>query len=108
MSIITKAALIERIGRGPAAVQAIYTVTRYRVSVPGDDDPNGGVWISLSPDHRYIIEDYATAHAWVAGREVRLTQREANEIARLIARTMRLRARPWQHAQRPPKRRRRA
>jgi hypothetical protein len=94
-SIRTKAELLEHIARGPAAVQAVYATTMFRVSVPADNDPNGGVWISLSADGRYIVEDYARVVAWVGGREVRLTQRESNEIVRLIARTMRLRARPW-------------
>jgi hypothetical protein len=94
-SIRTKAELLEHITRGPAAVQQVYSTTRYRVSVPADDDPNGGVWISLSADGRYIVEDYARVFAWVGGRELRLTQRESDEIVRLIARAMRLRARPW-------------
>lgn len=96
-SIRTKAELIEHIARGPAAVHAVYASTVFRVSVPADDDPNGGVWISLSPDHGYIVEDYAAAFARVGRRELRLTQREANEIARFIARTMRRRAWPWRY-----------
>lgn len=98
-TIRTKADLLELIRRGPAGVQAVYSVTRYRISVAADDDPNGGVWISLSPDNRYIIEDYATATARVRGRELRLTQREANEIACLVTEAMRLRAEPWSYRQ---------
>ena len=100
-SIRTKSELLEHIIRGPAAVQQVYSTTKYRVSVPADDDPNGGVWISLSADGRYIVEDYARVVAWVGGREMRLTQRETNEIVRLIARTMRLRARPASLGRKP-------
>ena len=92
-SIRTKAELLEHIARGPAAMQAVYTTTMFRVSVPADDDPNGGVWISLSSDNRYIVEDYDNVFARVGGREVHLTQRESNEIAQLVARAMRMRAR---------------
>jgi hypothetical protein len=96
-SIRTKAELLEHIARGPAAVQAVYATTMFRVAVPADADPNSGIWISLSPDNRYVVEDYDSVFARVGGRELRLTQSEANEIARFIARTMRLRARPWKY-----------
>ncbi|HEY0161021.1 MAG TPA: hypothetical protein VGF28_27315 [Thermoanaerobaculia bacterium] len=58
-SVRTKAELIEHIARAPAAVHAVYATTMFRVSVPANDDPNGGVWISLSPDNGYLVEDYA-------------------------------------------------
>jgi hypothetical protein len=96
-TIRTKAELLEHIARGPAAVHMVHATTIFRVSVPADEDPNSGIWISLSPENGYIVEDYATSFARVGRRELRLTRREANEIARLIARTMRLRARPWRY-----------
>lgn len=104
-SIRTKAELLEHIARGPAAVHVVHATTMFHVSVPGDDDPNTGIWISLSADNRYAVEDYDSVLARIGGRELRLTQREANEIARFIARTMRSRAQPWRY-QLPAKRRR--
>lgn len=90
----TKAELLALIELGPTAVQLIYATSMYRVSVPADEDPNGGVWISLSSDGRYVVEDYAKVFAYVAGREIQLTQREANFVRGLVATTMRLRAKP--------------
>jgi hypothetical protein len=90
----TKAALLARVRRGPASVEVVFTATTYRVDIPGDPDPNGGIWISLGPDGRYTVADYAAVHARVGGREIRLTQAETNEIAALVAGAMRSRARP--------------
>ena len=103
----TKAELLERISRGPAAIARVYQTTMYRVSVTDDEDPNGGVWMSLSDDGRFIVEDYAQVFVRVDGREVHLTQKETNEVRKLIATAMRLRATPWRHdTAKPPRRRR--
>ena len=91
----TKAALLARIRRGPASVEVVLTATTYRVDIHGDPDPNGGVWISLGPEGKYIVADYAAVHARVGGREIRLTRAETDEIASLVAAAMRSRARPW-------------
>jgi hypothetical protein len=75
--------------------RAHHGTNTYRVSVPEDADPRGGIWISLSPGPKYTIEKYDTAIARVGGRKVRLTKAEAKEMRGVIATAMRLRAIPW-------------
>jgi hypothetical protein len=70
---------------------------KYRVAVPDDSDPDGGVWISLSPDYELTVDNGGDAYARVDGFEVRLTHAEAARIARFVATCMRRRALPWRH-----------
>jgi hypothetical protein len=91
--IRTKKALLARIGRGPTAVQLIANTSLFRVSVPEDSDPNGGVWIALVPALHYMIDDYMKVYVRVAGRELRLTRTEADAVALYVRRIMQSRAR---------------
>jgi hypothetical protein len=93
----TKTELLARIWRGPVSVHAVDKGTKYRVAVPDDPDPKGGVWISLSADYKLVGEDFGDAYARVDGFEVRLTHAEATRIARFISTCMRRRALPWRH-----------
>lgn len=88
----SKKALLARIGNGPTAVQLIANTSHFRVSVPEDRDPNGGVWISLVTDAYYMVDDYDTVYARVAGKHFRLTRAESDMVARYVARKMRGRA----------------
>jgi hypothetical protein len=93
-SIATKAELLALIERGPAGVAAIFGTNLHRVSIPEETDPDGGIWISLSPAPKYEIEDYGSALARIGGREVRLTKAEAREIRNVIVAAMRRRVPP--------------
>lgn len=93
----TKKEFLARIWRGPVSVHAVDAGTKYRVAMPEDPDPNGGVWISLSPGYELTVENGGDAYARVDGFEVRLTYAEATRIARFVATCMRHRALPRRH-----------
>jgi hypothetical protein len=93
----TKKELLARIWRGPVSVHAVDAGTTYRVAVPEDPDPKGGVWISLSPDYELTVENGGDAYARADGFEVRLTHAEATRIARFVTTCMHRRALPWRH-----------
>jgi hypothetical protein len=93
----TKKEFLDRIWHGTASVHAVSTMTKYRVAVPGDPDPNGGVWISLSEDYEFVFEGLGSAYARVDGREVLLTRAEATRMARFIATCMRRRSTRWRY-----------
>jgi hypothetical protein len=94
----TKKELLARIWRGPVSVHAVDAGTKYRVAVPEDPDPNGGVWISLSSAYELTVENGGHVYARVEGRDVHLTRAEASRIARFVATCMRRRAIPWRHS----------
>ena len=85
------------ISHGPSAVALVDGAGLYRVSVPWDLDEEGGVWLTLSTDGKYLLDDSAPAYARVAGSDVRLTKREAAGIRRMVAATMRSRTKPWRY-----------
>jgi hypothetical protein len=78
--IRTKKALLSIIGNAPTAVQQIVSTTLFRVSVPGDDDPNSGVWVTLLPSLGYMVDDYRAVYARVGGRNVRLSMAETDAV----------------------------
>lgn len=90
----TKKQLLTAIRRGKAAVEHVATTAMFRVSVPGDGDPNSGVWIVLAPSHDYIVDDYRSVYARVGKRNLRLSRAEADAMRLFVARTMRGRGYP--------------
>lgn len=80
--------------RGPSSVALVGTST-YHLDVHGDPDPEGGIWITFVAEETFVIADYSAVHAHIGGRSIRLTHREADELATFVKRTMLRRKRPW-------------
>jgi len=91
----TKKDLLRQLSRGLAYVHAVSTATKFHVAVPGDPDPDGGIWIYISMDRGFRAETVLAAHARLAGRSMRLTRAEAAQVARYIARAIGRREAPW-------------
>lgn len=84
---MTKQQLIARLTREPIVVQQIATLARYRISLHGDRDRSGGVWLGLvRVAGPLLVEDYAEVHARVNGRVVFLAEHETDVIVSRLRR----------------------
>jgi hypothetical protein len=88
---MTKRDLLAKIRRGAASVEVKPETTMHRIALPDDDNPDSGVWISLSADHQYEVDDYDSAYAQIGAERIALRRREADSVAVFVARTMKMR-----------------
>lgn len=93
----TKHDLLRQLSRGLMFVHAAAMVTRFRVAVSGDPDPDNGIWIYLETydGYGYKLDTAAPAYARVNGRRVSLSPAEAARVARYIGKAIRRRDAPW-------------
>jgi hypothetical protein len=90
----SKKELLRQVLQGPASIVSIYSATTVRLAVPADPDPKSGIWISFSESSDFILGGVADVFARVGERKVRLTRAEAHRVARFVAKTIHVRARP--------------
>ena len=87
-----KRELLADIAAGPASVVEVSTFAVYDIGAP-TSKVRGTVSICLTADYRVARE--VMPYTLVGAERLPLTKREATSLARLVAATMRRRARPW-------------
>lgn len=90
-----KRELLADIAAGPASIAEVSTFAVYEVGAP-TSKVRGTVSICLTADYRVAGE--VMPCALVGTERLPLTKREATSLARLVAATMRRRARAWKWA----------